>query len=167
MPWESREIETKIQDILNSLELPPVTLDVRQIFQRLLYRKDKFGGGGDGQIILTCRCISESTGNESAMNDPIIVSAVASCLEPRFIDRGLALIEAFDAIPLVAILRTMRSLDLFSEQSIGHYFSIAIRNKLFNILGPDVLPKPAKPAKAKPKPPARRAADQRAKRMAA
>jgi hypothetical protein len=103
---------------LIALEVPPVKTEVRQILQRRLYRKDKyFGGGGRGEVILICRCICESIGNEGALNEPIIVSAVASCLEPKFIDRGVALIEAFDKIPLVEILRTMRGLDLFSENS--------------------------------------------------
>ena len=57
-------------------------------------------------------------------------------MKPEFTDRGLELIEAFDKIPLRAILQTMRGLDLFSEQSIGHYYSIAIRNKLSAILEP-------------------------------
>jgi hypothetical protein len=63
----------------------------------------------------------------------------------------------------------MRSLDLFSEQSIGRYLSIALKNKLFRILGPTVAAEPAKPpkAKAKPKLPKRRPANQPAARMAA
>jgi hypothetical protein len=76
--------------------------------------------------------------------------------------------RSFDKIPLTAILQTMRGLDLFSEKSIGHYYSIAIRNKLWAILEPSVS-KPA-PVRAKRKPrngPAkRRPADQRV-RMAA
>jgi hypothetical protein len=143
---------------LIALEVPPVKTEVRQILQRRLYRKDKyFGGGGRGEVILKCSCICESIGNEGSLNEPIIVSAVASCLEPKFIDRGVALIEAFDKIPLVEILQTMRGLDLFSENSLAHYYSIAIRNKLAKILGPAELPKPPKQAKAKPerKPPKR------------
>jgi hypothetical protein len=51
----------------------------------------------------------------------------------------------------------MRGLDLFSENSLAHYYSIAIRNKLAKILGPAELPKPPKQAQAKPerKPPKR------------
>ncbi len=60
----------------------------------------------------------------------------------------------------------MRGLDLFSEESIGRYYAIAIRNKVAQILGPAVLPKPA--AKAKPKPKAiKRRAREPAARMAA
>jgi hypothetical protein len=87
------------------------------------------------------------SGNEGALIGPI-VSAVSSCVTPELTDRGLALIEAFDRIPLVSILQTMRGLDLFSEQSIGRYYSIAIRNKLWAILEPSV----SKPAPAKRKP---------------
>jgi hypothetical protein len=53
----------------------------------------------------------------------------------------------------------MRSLDLFSEQSIGHYFSIAIRNKLWAILEPSVS-KPAIKRKPRTAPPKRRPANQ-------
>jgi hypothetical protein len=60
----------------------------------------------------------------------------------------------------------MRGLDLFSENSIGHYFGIALRNKLAAILEP-LISKPA-PVRAKPIAPSkRRAADQLARQLAA
>jgi hypothetical protein len=34
------------------------------------------------------------------------------------------------------MLSTKRDMDLFSEQSLGHYHSIALQNKLASILGP-------------------------------
>jgi hypothetical protein len=165
--WESESIVKQVLDILDSLELPPVKPEVRQIFQRFLYRQDKFlGGGGAGKIILICRCICESVGNEEALHDPIIVGGVASSLEARFVDRGLALIEAFDKIPLAAILKTMRALDLFSESSLNFYFGTVIRNKLRKILEPPAaiaIPKPCTALKTGRR---RRPADQPA-RMAA
>jgi hypothetical protein len=128
----------------------------------------KFGTEGRGHVTLLIRTILESEGNQDALIEPI-VSAVASCMRPEWTGLGLKWIESFDKIPLRAILETMRSLDLFSETSLGHYLSIALRNKLFNILGPAAMPNPAKPvkAKARPKPPARRATDQPAERVAA
>jgi hypothetical protein len=66
-------------------------------------------------------------------------------------------------------LRIMRSLDLFGEKSIGHYFSIALRNKLAAILDPLVSkPAPVRPKpKRRPPPTKRRPANQRAQGMAA
>jgi hypothetical protein len=59
----------------------------------------------------------------------------------------------------------MRGLDLFSEKSIGHHYSIAIRNKLAKILSPAVS-KPA-PVRAKRKTvPKRRPAAQPARQRA-
>jgi hypothetical protein len=80
---------------------------------------DKYFGGVAGKIIMICRCMTGSAGNEDAIHDPIIVGGVASSLDARFLDRGLALIEAFDQIPSAAILETMRDLDLFSERSVS------------------------------------------------
>jgi hypothetical protein len=82
---------------------------------------------------------------------------------------GLAWIEAFDQVKLTTLLADMRDLDLFSEQSIGHYFSIALRNKLWAIFGPDVAkPAPVRAAKGvKRKAQPKRPADQPARRMAA
>jgi hypothetical protein len=78
----------------------------------------------------------ESEGNGAeALIEPI-VSAVSSCMRPEWTNRGLAWIEAFDRVPLTSILQTMRSLDLFSEQSLAHYLSLVLRNKLTAILNP-------------------------------
>jgi hypothetical protein len=128
--------------------VPRLKIEVRQILQRLLYRKDKyFGGDGRGEIILLLRCLLESSGNKDAIGKPLIVSAVAGCLEPKFIDRGVALIEAFDQIPMTTILNTMWGLDLFRESSLGLYYGIVLRNKLAAILEP-LVSKPA-PGRAK------------------
>jgi hypothetical protein len=50
----------------------------------------------------------------------------------------LAFIEAFDQIPLTQILQTMRSLDLFREESLGSYLGIALQNKLAHIFAPAI-----------------------------
>jgi hypothetical protein len=134
--WESEAVATQLQDILNALEVPPIDAQTRRTLQRMLHRHDKyFGGDGRGHVIFLIRCILESSGNEDALIEPI-VSAVSVCLKPEWTDRGVELIEAFDKIPLIAILETMRGLDLFGEQSLAHYYSIAIRNKLAAILEP-------------------------------
>jgi hypothetical protein len=149
--WESPGIDKPVDEILAALEVPKIDAETRGIFQRMLYRQRYFGGDAKGKIILTIRCILESNGNESALIEPI-VRAVSSCLTPELTDRGLQLIEAFDQIPLVSLLESMRGLDLFSEKSIGHYYGIALRNKLAKILKPSALTKPIK-VKPVPKPP--------------
>jgi hypothetical protein len=166
--WESEAVSRQLQNILDALEVPLIDAQARRMLQRLLHRHDKFlGGDGRGHVTLLIRTILESEGNQDALIEPI-VSAVSLCMRPEWTNKGLAWIEAFDSVPLVAILQTMRGLDLFSEQSLGHYYAIAIRNKLAAILEPEVS-KPA-PVRAKRKPrtarPKRRPADQLA-RMAA
>ena len=167
--WESETVSQKVQAVLDSLEITNIDPEVRKTLQRQLYRKDKYlGGGGRGEITLLLRTIVESEGNQDALIEPI-VSAVAMCMVPQWTNLGLAWIEAFDELKLTDILQTMRSLDLFSERLIGRYFSIALKNKLFKILGPAAAAEPAKPpkAKARPKLPKRRPANQPAARMAA
>jgi hypothetical protein len=73
-------------------------------------------------------------------------------LEPEFTCRDLQLAEAFDRVPLLGILQTIRSLEIFSEESIGHYYAIAIRNKVAGILGPAVLPKVARRGRSRATP---------------
>ena len=161
--WESPAFARQLDDILSALEVPPIDSETRGIFQRMLYRQKYFGGDARGRVIFIIRCILESSGNEGALIGPI-VSAVSSCVTPELTNRGLQLIEAFDRIPLVAILQTMRGLDLFSEKSIGHYFPIAIRNKVWAILEPSVSkPAPVRAKRIKRRPsPTRWPADQRA-----
>jgi hypothetical protein len=153
MPWESSAVATQLQEILTALEVPSIDAETRGVFQRILYRQKYFGGDARGKVILTIRCILESSGNEGALIGPI-VSAVSSCVTPELTNRGLQLIEAFDRIPLVSILETMRSLDVFGANSLGHYYSIAIRNKLAAIMQPTDRPA-SKPVRVKrqPKPP--------------
>jgi hypothetical protein len=148
--WESDAVAKQLQDILDALEVPPIDAETRGVFQRTLHRQKYFGGDARGQVIFIIRCILESSGNEQALIGPV-VRAVSICLTPELTNRGLELIEAFDRISLLGVLETMRGLDLFSEKSIGHYYSIAIRNKLAAILEP-VVPMPA-PLQAKRKPP--------------
>ncbi|SHJ97272.1 hypothetical protein SAMN05444159_2053 [Bradyrhizobium lablabi] len=116
-------------------------------------------------MTLLIRTILESEGNQDALIEPI-VSAVALCMLPEWTTKGLAWIEAFDKIPLTAIMRTMRGLDLFSEKTLWHYYAIALRNKLAAILEPtDAIGRKCRAAVKSGRP--RRPADQRAQRMAA
>jgi hypothetical protein len=107
------------------------------------------------------RTILESENNQDALIEPI-VSAVSLCMEPEWTGLGLKWIEAFDQLKLTEILQTLRSLDLFREQSLAHYLSLVLRNKLAVILEPSISKPASVPAKRKPRtaPPKLRPADQ-------
>jgi hypothetical protein len=167
MPWEKAAIAKQVHDILAAAEAPSIDAATRLTLQRLLYRREKFGGGdGRGHVTLLIRTILESAGNENALVEPI-VSAVSQCMRPEWTRLGLTWIETFDRIHLTEILQTMRGLDLFTENSIGNYFVIVLRNKLAAILEP-LVSKPA-PMRAKRTTAIakRRPTDQPARRMAA
>jgi hypothetical protein len=170
MVWESAGVAKAVQDILDALEVPPIDPASRYRLQRLFYIHDKFGDGdARGYITLLIRTILESENNQDALVEPII-HAVSSSMKPEWTNLGLAWIEAFDKIPLNALLQTMRSLDLFAEKNLGYYLGISISNKLRPILQP-LVPKPAPPVRAKRKRPTkalkRRKAAQPLRRMAA
>jgi hypothetical protein len=167
--WETKPVSKKVQRTLDALGITKVHPEVRSMLQRWTYRQDKYGKGmgvSVGDITLLCRTIIESEGNADALDEPIIVSAVHSCMRDQWTNKGLAWIEAFDQIPLRATLETLRGLE-FSEGEIRQHYSVCLRRKLWKIFGPDKAPKPA-PAKVKrePKPPKRRPADQPAARTA-
>jgi hypothetical protein len=150
-PWEKPVIAKQVQEILDAVEVPAIHAETRASFHRAVYRQKYFPTEDvKGHIILTLRCILESEGNEDAIREPIIVSAVSTSIY-NFADRGLALIEAFDRIPLTAILQTMRNLRIFGERSLSQYMAVSLRNKLYDIFEPAEA-KPAKAAKVKSPP---------------
>src|SRR6478752_38501 len=154
-PWGTA-ISQKVEEILDALEAPPIDEGTRSMFCRWLYRRRRFPEifrnepyQAEEQIVLTCRAILESKGNEGALVEPI-ASAVSSCLRPKWTSRGVAWIEAFDQIPLAATLQTL--VDLFGKEASAQHLRDVLRGKLWQIFGPDVAPV-AKPAKLAPKPP--------------
>jgi hypothetical protein len=151
MPWERDRFAQQVREILASVEAPPVDAQVRLTLQKHLYRAEIFETDGRGHVTLLLRTILESENNGDALVEPI-VSAVSMCMRPEWTGKGLAWIEAFDKIPLTLILQAMRSLDLFSEKSIGHYYAIAIQNKVAAILEPAARPatKPVQLKREKP-----------------
>jgi hypothetical protein len=151
MPWESDRFARQVREILASVEAPPVDAQVGLTLQKHLYRSEIFGTDGRGHITLLLRTILESENNGDALIEPI-VSAVSSCMRPEWTGLGLEWIEAFDQIPLTAILETVRA--LFGEQDLWSHYCLALRRKIARILEP-AKAKPGKPAKvkAKPKPP--------------
>ena len=93
---------------LNAIGAPPADSAVIFQFQKSLYRRKYFDYDARGQIILTCRCILESEGNEGAFSEPFVSVVHGVCSKKEFADRGLDLVEAFDQIDLVGILEAMR-----------------------------------------------------------
>jgi hypothetical protein len=147
-PWDRPAVTKQIDAILASVEAPPVDADVRRLLARQYWRREKYFGGDKGETTLLLRTIIESTNGPEALVEPI-VSAVSLCMRPEWTKKGLAWIEAFDRIPLVSLLQTMR--DLFGEKDARQHLETVIRRKLYAILQAAT----AKPAKAKlpPKPP--------------
>jgi hypothetical protein len=140
--WEAEPIARGIQDILDAMEVPEIDDGARIVLQKAFFRRNLFNEDGRGHVVLVLRCICESTGNEAALIEPV-VDAVSSCIRSEFTKHGVKLIEAFDNLPLLEILQTMRSLNLFKETSLGHYLGIILHNKLAAALNPP-QPEPVK-----------------------
>ena len=150
--WESAPVSKKVDGILSALDIPKIDPAARSTLQRWVYRADKIFGGDRGDILLTLRAIAESEGNgPDAIVDPIL-RAVHSARRPEWLRRGLPFIEAFDSIDLRSLLRQMRDLKCFSKSELSTYLATAIRSRLWEIFGPDVVPVAPK-AKPLPKPP--------------
>ena len=117
--------------LLVALEAPPIDEAARARLARSLDRH------GAPHVTLLIRTIIESEGNAAALVEPI-VSAVSGVMifHPEWANRGLAWIEAFDNIPLAALLETMRDLDVFQPSEIGHYFFLMLRNRLRKVFQP-------------------------------
>jgi hypothetical protein len=101
--------------------------------------------------------ILESEGNEDAFREPFVSAVLSVVGNKQFADCGLGLVEAFDRLPLFQTLETMKSPDLFREESLRSYLPDVLRNKVRRILFP---PQP-EPVKA-PSTRERRAAEKRA-----
>ncbi|WP_029587539.1 hypothetical protein [Bradyrhizobium sp. URHD0069] len=130
-----RAAAEKLNQLLLDLEAPPIDEPARARLQRLLERS------GAGHVTLLIRTITESEGNQGALIEPII-SAVSSVMSahPKWTDKGLAWIEAFDSLRLLEIVDTMRGLDLFKETSLSHYLFMALNNKLLKTMEPPPPP---------------------------
>jgi hypothetical protein len=116
-PWYAPQARPgAAQRILAAMEASPsVTDEVLARLQKLAERH------GEQHATLLVRTIIESEGNEQALVEPVI-SAVSSVMvwHPDWTNRGLAWIEAFDSLPLLQIVETMRGLNLFKEESLPH-----------------------------------------------
>jgi hypothetical protein len=156
-PHQRKEFVTRLQAILNALELPDLGRDERMYLQRTLWRADslcnfdpkRFTIRGEDRVILLLRSIAETTNGAEALTLPIM-KAVSSCLYDAWTDRGLAWLEALDRVPLLEILR------MLSDLGLHDHFEDTLRWKLTKILGSPFAPLPAKqkaPARKMVKPP--------------
>jgi hypothetical protein len=128
--WETPELAAEVRGILDAIDAPPADSAVMLQFQKTLHRRKYFDYDAHGQIILTCRCILESEGNEGAFCEPFVGAVHGVCNGREFADRGLELVEAFDQIPLVEILETMRRLEFFHLSDVPSALCQIVRNKL-------------------------------------
>lgn len=96
-----------VKDILDSLGIEvvacnesrgPMRTKASQTLRRLLDEH------GRGHLIMTLRTIVESNGNDQALTEPVIHGVSDLILHHRsWSERGLAWIEAFDNIDLIAL----------------------------------------------------------------
>src|SRR5258708_17330481 len=92
---------------------------------------------GAQHVVLLIRTILESEGQRER--------------RPEWPGRGLAWIEAFDNVPLMALLRTMQDLELFRPSTIDHYFFLVLRNRLRKVFEPPKVTTVKPPRKANEK----------------
>jgi hypothetical protein len=150
--WNPRSAVQPVGDILAALEVD-VDDAARREMEKIFHLREYFHGDGSGHLTLLIRTITESEGNEGALIAPVI-SAVSSVMRPQWTATGIQWIAAFDRIPLLSILETMRGLHLFRESSLAEYLGISIQNRLWKEFGPDAVAAAPK-VKMPKKPPAR------------
>jgi hypothetical protein len=94
------------------LEAQPVDDAVRARLEKLIARR------GPETLTLPIRAMIESEGDQGAMIEPVI-GAVEQVMiwRPKWPERGLSWIEAFDSVPVQGIVAVMRDQDLFREES--------------------------------------------------
>ncbi|WP_024519392.1 hypothetical protein [Bradyrhizobium sp. Tv2a-2] len=146
-PHDRPEFASRLQVILDAIEIGDLPKDVRLHLQMVLRRCDlfrtidakRFPEKGEEKVTLLLRTIAESTNGPTALTEPILRS-VSSCMKPSWVDRGLEWIEAFDSVDLVGLQATLADLGIEDQ------LTRVLRRKLLEILGPPVAPKP-KPQK--------------------
>ncbi|MGY4193372.1 hypothetical protein [Bradyrhizobium sp. USDA 4520] len=131
--------------LLVDLEAGQVDDPTRRRLIRLIYLH------GAEHAILLMRAILESEGNGPAALAEPIVTAVSWVMSrhPQWPAKGLAWIEAFDGIPLVSILETIRSLEAFEERHLAGHLQASITNRLRRVLDPPLVPPKPKRAYTK------------------
>ena len=104
-------------------------------------------------MALVLKAVVESVGNEAELLEDVIraISEIVR-MHPRWVNLGLAFIEAFDQIDLAAVRKRAKATGV---RPLRDAIATLIFIELERILGPSVLPKPPKPPRVKiePKPP--------------
>ena len=107
---------------------------------------------GRPHVTIVLRTIVESIGNESELIADVI-GAISDLVRthPRWVNLGLAFIEAFDAISLAQVRKTAKATGV---QPLRDAIMTLVCVELEKLLGPSRLPKPPKAVKVKlpPKP---------------
>ena len=108
---------------------------------------------GRPHVTIVLRTIVESIGNESELIADVI-GGISDLVRthPRWVNLGLAFIEAFDAISLAQVRKTAKATGV---QPLRDAIMTLLCVELDRILGPSKLPKAPKPIRIKrePKPP--------------
>ncbi|MDA9465343.1 hypothetical protein [Bradyrhizobium sp. CCBAU 53415] len=141
--WAREPWPGKLQAVLDALEIDALDEGSRLYLQRQLHIGSLFNVDRSGHVVLTLRCITESEGNSGALAE-LPIRAVSGAIGP-YADRGLALIEAFDSIPLLGILEQMRALDFFYAKEAQGALERILTHKLRRMLSPpqpEATPKP-------------------------
>jgi hypothetical protein len=119
----ARDAAARLDRLLIALEAPPVDEAARARLAKMLDRH------GAQHVTLLIRTIIESDGNANALVEPVI-SAVSSVMifRPEWANRRL-------------------DLQLFRPTSIGHYYFLSLRNRLWKVFEPPKVPKVKPPRK--------------------
>jgi hypothetical protein len=147
-PQDRKEYASRLQALLDAIEIQDLGRDERRYLQRILWRSDRlesvdrkrFPNQGTENVTHLLRLVFESSNGSAALKLPIL-RAVSDCMHPVWIGKGLAFIEALDHVDLVGLHNTLR------DMGIEDQLTRALRKKLEAILGPPVEPKPSKPVK--------------------
>lgn len=111
--------------LLIAMDAPAVSPEALERLQKVIRYH------GEKHATLVIRTIIESEGNELALIEPV-VRAVSDVMKrnPEWPEKGVAWIEAFDGIPLLQIVETMRGLEIFREESLGTYLAMSLESRL-------------------------------------
>jgi hypothetical protein len=156
-PHERQEFADRLQAIVAALETGDLANDVRLFLQKMLRRHDllrsvdakRFHAKGEEEVTLLLRTVFESSNGAAALTVPIL-RAVSNCMEPRYVDHGLAWIEFFDSVRLVELLDQIRALDFCAEGDLETHLRAAIWRRLVRRFCPPKIAAPKKPP-ARPK----------------
>lgn len=150
-PWQNDSCDAAraVRKILDAFEVGEIDEPTRFALNRIVYQCDRWlklgiagarPGLGQERVVFALRCIVESTNGKEALTELIVRAVTGTTSE--FEHHGLALVEAFDQIPLLRIVDMMRELEYFRQSDAVLALSTILRNKLRRILTPADQVKP-------------------------